>query len=88
MRSTSRNDWKSTEASMSASSRARRRDYFETVATSAQPGIQIKGLTKAFGEGKVAVKNLCLDLYQNEIFVLLGHNAAGKTTTMSLLAGR
>jgi ATP-binding cassette subfamily A (ABC1) protein 3 len=58
----------SNETLMSSSSRARRRDFFEEVPNNAKPGIQIKGLTKKFGESKVAVKNLYLDLYENEIF--------------------
>ena len=28
-----------------------------------------------------------MNIYENEIFVLLGHNGAGKTTTMSMLTG-
>ena len=30
---------------------------------------------------------MTLNLYENEIFCLLGHNGAGKTTTISLLTG-
>lgn len=43
-------------------------------------------LTKRFG-GLVAVDGLDLDLRSGEIFGLLGPNAAGKTTTIRLLAG-
>lgn len=35
----------------------------------------------------VAVKNLSLNMYDDQITVLLGHNGAGKTTTMSMLTG-
>lgn len=50
------------------------------------PGIQIRNLRKVFG-GKAAVRNLSLNMYDNQITVLLGHNGAGKTTTMSMLTG-
>ena len=50
-------------------------------------GVQIKGLTKDFHTGKLAVNNLTLNMYQNQITALLGHNGAGKTTTMSMLTG-
>ena len=36
---------------------------------------------------KHAVDGLTMNIYENEIFVLLGHNGAGKTTTMSMLTG-
>ena len=35
----------------------------------------------------VAVNAISLDMYENEIFCLLGHNGAGKTTTISMLTG-
>ncbi|KAI5701732.1 hypothetical protein M8J76_005693 [Diaphorina citri] len=50
-------------------------------------GIQLRGLTKIYKTGKKAVDNLTLDMYQNQITVLLGHNGAGKSTTMSMLTG-
>lgn len=49
-------------------------------------GVEIKNLKKVFGK-KTAVKNLSLNMYENQITVLLGHNGAGKTTTMSMLTG-
>ncbi|OXA58526.1 ATP-binding cassette sub-family A member 3 [Folsomia candida] len=61
-------------------------EYFEVIATKSKPGIEIKGLTKQYGD-KVAVKNLSLNMYKDEIFVLLGHNSAGKSTAMHILAG-
>ncbi len=47
--------------------------------------IKIRGLTKKYGS-HVAVDNLTLDIYENEIFGLLGSNGAGKTTTIHMLA--
>ncbi|KAJ1455112.1 P-loop containing nucleoside triphosphate hydrolase protein [Pelagophyceae sp. CCMP2097] len=46
----------------------------------------IRGLSKTFGEN-VAVDALKLDLYENEVFALLGHNGSGKTTLVNVLAG-
>ncbi|MBN1793790.1 MAG: ABC transporter ATP-binding protein [Candidatus Omnitrophica bacterium] len=43
-------------------------------------------LNKSFGTHQV-IKNLDLCVRKNAFFVLLGPNAAGKTTTMKLLAG-
>lgn len=51
------------------------------------PGIQIKYLRKVFRNKKVAVRGLCLNMYEDQITALLGHNGAGKTTTMSMLTG-
>ena len=34
-----------------------------------------------------AVSNLCLDIPEGELFCLLGHNGAGKSTTINLLTG-
>ena len=49
--------------------------------------IQISNLRKAYNNGKVAVHNLNLDIFDNQIFALLGHNGAGKTTTISMISG-
>ena len=50
----------------------------------AEIAIAIRGLRKVFdtpdGE-KVAVRNLHVNIYANQIFALLGHNGAGKTTS-------
>lgn len=49
--------------------------------------MNIKDLKKVFDDGKVAVDGLNLTLYKDEIFALLGHNGAGKSTTISILCG-
>ena len=46
----------------------------------------VRELTKKFGN-KIAVDRLNLDMYEGQIFALLGHNGAGKTTTLSMLTG-
>jgi ABC-2 type transport system ATP-binding protein len=48
--------------------------------------IQTRNLTKSFGDLK-AVDGLTLDIAPGEFFAFLGPNAAGKTTTIKLLAG-
>jgi ATP-binding cassette, subfamily A (ABC1), member 3 len=53
-------------------------------------GVTVRGLRKEFavpGGTKVAVDNVDLDIFEGQIFVLLGHNGAGKTTTISMLTG-
>lgn len=47
----------------------------------------IESMTKKFADGKVAVKNFTLDIYKGQVFILLGHNGAGKTTALSMLTG-
>lgn len=51
------------------------------------PGITLKNLRKVYPDGKTAVVGLSLQMYQNQITVLLGHNGAGKSTVMSMLTG-
>lgn len=50
-------------------------------------GIKINGLTKSFDGKKNVVDHLNLNIYKDQITVLLGHNGSGKTTTMSMLTG-
>uniref|UniRef100_A0A1J3IH85 ABC transporter A family member 1 n=1 Tax=Noccaea caerulescens TaxID=107243 RepID=A0A1J3IH85_NOCCA len=52
--------------------------------------IQVRNLHKVFASGKgncCAVNALQLTLYENQILSLLGHNGAGKSTTISMLVG-
>ena len=42
---------------------------------------------RQFGGSKPAVKNLNLDMVEGQITALLGHNGAGKTSTMFMLTG-
>ena len=43
-------------------------------------------MSKSFKDNKV-INNLSLNFYSSEIFCLLGHNGAGKSTTINLLTG-
>ena len=45
---------------------------------------EIRDLVKQFGDGKVAVNKVSIYFYKDEIFALLGHNGAGKTTFISI----
>ena len=51
------------------------------------PIIHVSGLSKTYGTGFSALKNINLDIDQGEIFALLGPNGAGKTTLISILCG-
>jgi ABC-2 type transport system ATP-binding protein len=51
-----------------------------------EPIIEIRGLTKRFGE-LTAVDHLDLTVAQGEIFGLVGPDGAGKTTTLRMLCG-
>lgn len=44
-------------------------------------------MTKKF-DSFTAVDKLNLSLYKNEIFCFLGHNGAGKTTSLNVLMGK
>lgn len=59
---------------------------YETEPIGQVAGIQVRGLRKVYDK-KVAVNDLNLNMYENQITVLLGHNGAGKSTTMSMLTG-
>ncbi|BES89471.1 ATP-Hypothetical protein cassette sub-family A ABC1 member [Nesidiocoris tenuis] len=64
-----------------------KQDSFETEPTRLYAGVQIKNLTKVYGNGKVAVDDLSMNFYEDQITSFLGHNGAGKTTTISILTG-
>jgi ATP-binding cassette subfamily A (ABC1) protein 3 len=52
--------------------------------------MQIRDLSKVYASRKgncSAVNSLRLSLYENQILALLGHNGAGKSTTISMLVG-
>ena len=49
--------------------------------------ISVANLSKTYGTGFKALKNVNLDIKQGEIFALLGPNGAGKTTLISIICG-
>lgn len=52
-----------------------------------QPDISVKHLSKFYGDGFQALKNINLEIRRGEIFALLGPNGAGKTTLISIICG-
>jgi len=50
------------------------------------PAIEIKGLTKSYGDVH-ALKGVDISIKKGEFFGLLGPNGAGKTTTINILTG-
>ena len=51
-----------------------------------EPSISVRELTKSFG-GRRVVDNLSFDVQKGQVFALLGHNGAGKSTTIDLILG-
>ena len=49
--------------------------------------LEIQNLKKVFPDGIRAVDGINLKMFADQIFVLLGHNGAGKTSTISMLTG-
>lgn len=54
--------------------------------TPEEPLIRIRGLRKRFG-GTVALDGIDLDIHRGSVLALLGHNGAGKSTIIKVLAG-
>jgi putrescine transport system ATP-binding protein len=52
----------------------------------AKPQIVIEGVTKSFGDF-TAVDNISLNIFQGEMFALVGASGCGKTTLLRMLAG-
>ena len=48
--------------------------------------VRVRNLTKSFGSRRV-VDDLSFDVRRGEVFALLGHNGAGKSTTIDLILG-
>ena len=46
--------------------------------------IQFKNIVKSYEDGKVVLKGIDLDIYENEFVTLLGPSGCGKTTLINL----
>ena len=51
-----------------------------------EPSVSVTNLTKSFA-GRRVVDDLSFDVGKGEVFALLGHNGAGKSTTIDLILG-
>ena len=51
-----------------------------------EPSVSVRNLTKSFS-GRRVVDDLSFDVQKGEVFALLGHNGAGKSTTIDLIMG-
>jgi ABC-2 type transport system ATP-binding protein len=51
------------------------------------PIIEVKGLSKTYRSGQIALQPIDLTIEKGEIFALLGPNGAGKTTLISIVCG-
>ena len=58
----------------------------ENAAEARQPIMSIRGGVKRFG-GVVALDDINLDIYDNEVLALLGDNGAGKSTLIKAISG-
>jgi ABC-2 type transport system ATP-binding protein len=57
------------------------------MASSAEPIISVRSLTKTYASGFHALKRVDLEIRRGEIFALLGPNGAGKTTLIGVICG-
>ena len=51
-----------------------------------EPAVSVRNLTKSFS-GRRVVDDLSFDVQKGEVFAVLGHNGAGKSTTIDLILG-
>lgn len=49
--------------------------------------LEIKNYTKSYGKDKKAADNICLSVEAGDIFGFIGHNGAGKSTTIRAVVG-
>ncbi|XP_022668919.1 ATP-binding cassette sub-family A member 3-like isoform X3 [Varroa destructor] len=69
-----------------ASVRNSNKEMIENISKKLRVVVRLVQISHRFGPIR-ALSNLSVDLYCNQITMLLGHNGAGKTTLMSILTG-
>jgi ABC-2 type transport system ATP-binding protein len=52
-----------------------------------QNGIHVKNFSKTYATGQSAVVDISLDVLPGQVYCVLGHNGAGKSTTLKMLLG-
>jgi len=52
----------------------------------APPILSVKNISKRYGR-RIAIKNICFDVFRGEVLALLGPNGAGKTTVLRIVSG-
>jgi ABC-2 type transport system ATP-binding protein len=62
-------------------------ERYEQAKKGARPAIEVRDLRKHYGEVR-AVDGVSFSVGEGEVFGLLGHNGAGKTTAVKVLTGR
>ena len=54
---------------------------------SANAMLEIKHYSKTYGKGKKAADDVCLTVESGDIYGFIGHNGAGKSTTIRAVVG-
>eukprot|EP00746_Dinoflagellata_sp_MGD_P144989 gnl/MRDRNA2_/MRDRNA2_77673_c0_seq1.p1 gnl/MRDRNA2_/MRDRNA2_77673_c0~~gnl/MRDRNA2_/MRDRNA2_77673_c0_seq1.p1 ORF type:complete len:2496 (-),score=513.38 gnl/MRDRNA2_/MRDRNA2_77673_c0_seq1:248-7735(-) len=62
-------------------------EFYDPPPPGTEAAVQLRKLEKIYNGGKHALKGVDLDVHNNTILGLLGHNGAGKSTAMALLTG-
>lgn len=53
----------------------------------AEPLIELKGVTKSFGQGNVVLDGIDLTIYRGEALAIIGPSGTGKSTVLRIIAG-
>jgi len=64
--------------------------FIEPDPNSIEKVLEVNSLFKYFNTGKnkfCALNNISFNVYENEIFAIIGHNGAGKSTLLNILTG-
>src|SRR5262249_11043123 len=65
----------------------RRGPHMLYTASAQRPILDVQNVSKTYGSGFCALKNINLSIKRGEIFALLGPNGAGKTTLIGIICG-